>query len=106
VGWFDVDLGERSHRLEVTDDGSRTYVGFSDDTDAEVGPRPAARMIWLTGPPEETDVLDFNTAILNPSEFNPVYSCPVARDSDRLPVAVTAGRRRALRHASEPGESR
>ena len=50
--------------------------------------------------------LDFNTTVLNPFAVNPIYSCPLPPDGGRLPVPVTAGRRRVLLRATEPTRGR
>jgi len=94
---FKVD--GREHRLVAEKSGDSLFVVFgdatnrrTDDTATYGGGR------FLTVPMPKADgvtTLDFNRAVNPPCAFTPFATCPTPPESNRLPVAVLAGERRA-----------
>ncbi len=80
--------------------GDAMFLGF---TDATTGREtyPGGRFVDLVGPEGGPFVLDFNRAYFPFCAYGmPGWSCPVPPAENRLPVAIEAGERGRVRHAS------
>ncbi|WP_460802410.1 DUF1684 domain-containing protein [Microbacterium sp. GXF6406] len=82
--------------LIVSDDGGALNAVIADSS-ASGGTYPF-RFLPIGAPDAAGAVtVDFNRAYLPPCAFSDQYVCPLPPPENRLPIAVTAGERRALR---------
>jgi hypothetical protein len=63
---------------------------FQDETSGRES-YPAARYLYVESKPRGQLVVDFNRAFSPPCNYSKVFSCPLPRPANRLPVAIPAG---------------
>ncbi len=85
--------------LEPTSDDSLTYLSFvfADETTGKET-YGGGRFLEADRPSNGKVLLDFNKAYNPPCAFTPFATCPVPLAKNRLPVAVTAGEKKAGHH--------
>lgn len=96
TGSVQFDLAGTPIALTVSRDGDGLFAVIADETAADGAYR--FRFLSLPAPAADGAVdIDFSTAYLPPCAFSDQYVCPLPPAENRLPIAVTAGEKRALR---------
>lgn len=95
-GTVAIDVDGHAVGLVVSDDGDGLSAVIADETAADGAYR--FRFLPIAQPDADGRVIvDFRRAYLPPCAFSDQYVCPLPPPENRLPFAVTAGEKRALR---------
>lgn len=95
TGSVQFELAGTPVALTVSRDGDGLFAVIADETAADGAYR--FRFLSLPAPAADGAVtVDFTTAYLPPCAFSDQYVCPLPPAENRLPIAITAGERRAV----------
>lgn len=95
AGRLTFKINNTEYSLDALEEDGELFIIFADATNKKET-YPSGRFLYAVKPaPGGTTVLDFNKAINPPCAFTPYATCPLPPRQNRLPVAITAGEKRA-----------
>lgn len=86
------------YTLDALLEGDKLFIVFGDATSGKTS-YPAGRFLYAVMPGEDgLTILDFNQSFNPPCAFTPYATCPLPPKQNILPLAITAGEKKAGNH--------
>ncbi len=88
----------QQYTLDALLEGDKLFIVFGDVTSSKTT-YPAGRFLYAAMPDEDgMTMLDFNQSFNPPCAFTPYATCPLPPKQNILPIAITAGEKKAGNH--------